>query len=538
MAIKGSLKEASLADVCQLLALGLKTGCLAVTDRARFGEIYFERGRITYARIVNRRDRLGDLLVRDGVVTHDQLEEALSAQERDPDRLLGRLLVERGLLDDAVLERYVRLQIEEAIFHLFTWSRGNFFFAAAHQPADIEIRVAIAAESMLLEAARRVDEWSLIESKVPSFELVFRANRDRLDHIAVELTETQRALIDLLDGERSLHAIVEETGVSEFEVGAAVFGLVQAGLAIETGRRVEQNGRDVEGGEQRNLGFAFLRAGMLEDAARAFRRVLELKPDDDEAQFQLAVIALREERHHDAVRKLRALLDAHGPRFEALVNLSLALRCLGRTRDALLVLDEAERVRPGAPEPPLARAAIRLDRQHIAQARRDLAEYRERVPDAAPVAPQYFYLSALACALLGETDRAWSVASEGVGANPESPPLLLIAGLIAERRGAGEEAERLYRRVTDLDPSLVQAQKSLGDVAFQRGAHDLALHRYQRAAEIAPDLGDDLYARLGDLHYRARNREGAIRYWRRALELNPKNHAVRNNLEIVAHVEH
>ncbi|MGH7448820.1 MAG: DUF4388 domain-containing protein, partial [Longimicrobiales bacterium] len=29
MAIKGSLKEASLADVCQLLALGQKSGCLS-----------------------------------------------------------------------------------------------------------------------------------------------------------------------------------------------------------------------------------------------------------------------------------------------------------------------------------------------------------------------------------------------------------------------------------------------------------------------------------------------------------------------------
>jgi hypothetical protein len=77
MAIKGSLKEASLADVCQLLALGLKSGCLSVADGSRFGQIYFERGRITYARIVNRRDRLGDILVRDRVLAQSQLDEVL-----------------------------------------------------------------------------------------------------------------------------------------------------------------------------------------------------------------------------------------------------------------------------------------------------------------------------------------------------------------------------------------------------------------------------------------------------------------------------
>ena len=45
MAIKGSLKEASLPDVIQLLFLGRRTGCLALADRHNFGTIYFDEGR-------------------------------------------------------------------------------------------------------------------------------------------------------------------------------------------------------------------------------------------------------------------------------------------------------------------------------------------------------------------------------------------------------------------------------------------------------------------------------------------------------------
>ena len=66
MAIKGSLREASLPDVLQLLSMGQKTGCLSVADRNNFGYVYFEHGFITYASIVNRRDRLGDILVKGG----------------------------------------------------------------------------------------------------------------------------------------------------------------------------------------------------------------------------------------------------------------------------------------------------------------------------------------------------------------------------------------------------------------------------------------------------------------------------------------
>ena len=74
MAIKGSLKEASLPDVLQLLAMGKKSGCLSVTHRQSFGYIYFDKGRICYASIVNRRDRLGDILVKNGSITQAQLD--------------------------------------------------------------------------------------------------------------------------------------------------------------------------------------------------------------------------------------------------------------------------------------------------------------------------------------------------------------------------------------------------------------------------------------------------------------------------------
>ena len=56
MAIKGSLKEATLPDVIQLLFLGRRTGCLALADRHNFGTIHFDEGHIIYAAIVNRRE--------------------------------------------------------------------------------------------------------------------------------------------------------------------------------------------------------------------------------------------------------------------------------------------------------------------------------------------------------------------------------------------------------------------------------------------------------------------------------------------------
>ena len=100
MAIRGSLKEASLPDVLQLLALGQKTGCLSIVDRNNIAHVYFDNGRICYASIVNRRDRLGDILVKNGKITQDQLDQAIQRQTRERDKRLGELLIASGALSE------------------------------------------------------------------------------------------------------------------------------------------------------------------------------------------------------------------------------------------------------------------------------------------------------------------------------------------------------------------------------------------------------------------------------------------------------
>jgi hypothetical protein len=128
MAIRGSLKEASLPDVLQLLAMGKKSGCLSVAYRTSFGYIYFDKGRISYASVVNRRDRLGDLLVKNGLITQAQLDASITLQERRRDKRLGELLVEQRALTQDQLHVAISVQIQEAVYFLFTWSQGTFNF--------------------------------------------------------------------------------------------------------------------------------------------------------------------------------------------------------------------------------------------------------------------------------------------------------------------------------------------------------------------------------------------------------------------------
>jgi tetratricopeptide (TPR) repeat protein len=534
MAIKGSLKEASLADVCQLLALGLKTGCLSVTDRSRFGQIFFDRGRICYSRIINRRDRIGDVLVRAGVLTQEQLASALEAQSREPDRKLGEVLVSTGFITHDDLTRYIRLQIEEAIYHLFTWSRGSFFFEADERPENADILVSINPDSLLLEAARRVDEWTIIEKKIPSLDLIFEVDQERAKESFSELTHEQQRILTLLDGAHTVAEVADETSISEFEVGKALYGLIQAGFAARVGHRDEEpvRGKDAEIAERRNLGVAFYRTAMHEEARAEFERLIELDAADVEARFHLALISLREQKYRDAVRQLKLLLDDTGPRFGAFVNMAFALRALGRPQDALLVLEEAEDIKPGTSTVALARAVAFIEAGQKREAGETLKLYMQRLRGNERPAQQYYYYTALLAALGKRLNEADAVVMEGLQEHPESAPLFLLAGLIAERKGEYQAAEKQFRQVLEEDPGLVVGYKNLGDVYYRRGALDESLQYYHRALELRPDLGDDTFAKLGNIFYRRGERDEALRLWNQALSLNPENQVVRNNIEI------
>src|ERR671920_1791299 len=209
MAIKGSLKEASLPDVIQLLFLGRRTGCLALADQHNFGTIYLDEGQIVYASIVNRRDRLGDILIRKGRITADQLQKAIEAQDDDRQHKLGEILVGLGILTRDELEDYMRLQIEEAVYYLFTWTSGTFNFEVGVRPEREDFLVRINPEFLLLEGARRVDEWSLIEKKVPSFDLLFALDQAHIGESAPELSAEQQRLLPLLDGTRDVQAVID-----------------------------------------------------------------------------------------------------------------------------------------------------------------------------------------------------------------------------------------------------------------------------------------------------------------------------------------
>ncbi len=533
MAIKGSLKEASLPDVLQLLSLGQKTGRLSITDQSSMGYIYFEGGRICHATVVNRRDRLGDILVKSGKISQVQLDDAIRKQTDNRDKRLGEILVETGALSRSELDKFMRLQIEDAVYFLFTWRRGNFTFESDIRPHKQDFLVSIDPEGLLLEGARRIDEWSLIEKKIPSFDLLFRLDRDRLESAKVDLTNEQERIIPLLDGSRDVKAIIEATGLVEFDVGKALYGLITAGFVHRAGRSEggeKPEPRSARVDEHRNLGIAFYKTGMLDESVREFRRVVALRPSDGSAFFHLGLIHYRQGQWKQAVESFRAASDLGGAPPAVLHNLAVSYEKAGQFEEAEAILADAVE-RAGNDARVLTNwgiLALRRGDQHEACRRLDLA--RGSAGDR-PLSAVWYWARSLAAAALDRFDDAVEVLREGIELYPDNAVLSNNLAATLDLLGNLEEAEDLLLNALVEEPSMPQLSKNLGDLHYRRGNYDDAWEAYQRVINLQPVLGDDVYFKLGNIAYKKLRREDATKYWKQAVEINPGHELARTNLE-------
>jgi tetratricopeptide (TPR) repeat protein len=233
MAIEGPLAELSIQDVLQLLELAHKTGVLTVRSERLNDEaiIHLSRGAIVFA--VRRRStrRLGQLLIRAGKLTQRELDRALEMQRSDPTRRLAEILLEMGSVGEEELERQLRFQMEETIYEVMPWDEGYFKFEERGEIGDQRLLARVRVESLLMEGARRIDEWTRLEAKVPSPEAVpvLAANADR-EATPLELRSDEWEVLAEIDGERDVRQLAADLGRSAFDVAKIVYGLISTGV--------------------------------------------------------------------------------------------------------------------------------------------------------------------------------------------------------------------------------------------------------------------------------------------------------------------
>ncbi|MBI3081483.1 MAG: DUF4388 domain-containing protein, partial [Gemmatimonadetes bacterium] len=204
------------------------------------------------------------------------------------------------------LERQLRFQLEETIYDLMGWQEGQFRFEETSDLPRGRVAVRVRTESLIMEGARRVDEWGRLESKIPSLEAIpVLAPADEREAPPLELSGEEWEVLAEVDGERDLRQIAAHLGRSSFEIAEIVYRLVSAGVVRVQQHPVEHpeerlgaRATELEPGSAEahyHLGFAAVRTGELDRAAQAWHTFLRLAPKGQRPRSVTRALAAVEE---------------------------------------------------------------------------------------------------------------------------------------------------------------------------------------------------------------------------------------------------
>ncbi len=276
MALRGTLKDFALPDIFQLIGMQRKTGLLTLESERETVTVVFENGMVVMADSSVRRldDLLGTVLVRNGKLKKTDLEEALNKQ-RDSMQRLGYILTSQGYIETEALKEALAEQVQQIVFRVFRWKDGQYDFdPAATVDYDRRNVNPVSTDHILMEGIRRVDEWPIIEKRIPSMRMVFRplvpknqiqvseegqgsvgleaafegldsdgGAQQKSQSDGVVLSETESKIYNLLDGRQSVSALMETTGLSDFDVSRTLFDLIERNLVEPVGHQKDQAAR-------------------------------------------------------------------------------------------------------------------------------------------------------------------------------------------------------------------------------------------------------------------------------------------------------
>ena len=173
MALQGSLADIALPDVIQLVSVSGKTGVFTLSGDGADGKIFIKDGQIT-------------------------------------DAVAGKL---GG---------------EYAVYEMAGWHKGQFIFTAGIESERVTVNKS--NTSLMMEAARRLDEWRVLQRKIPSMDLVpyFLPREPGQDQIT--LSPQEWAIVTKIDGQLSIVKLEEVTSLPAFDVCKVLYGLVASGL--------------------------------------------------------------------------------------------------------------------------------------------------------------------------------------------------------------------------------------------------------------------------------------------------------------------
>ncbi len=218
---KGDVATVGISDILMFLNAAKKTGVLFLELEKCKKVFFMVNGEIYIALSTKPEEHLLEMFKKRKKISKMLVDKILKhAEEENKD--INTIILESREISTDILMQVIRYQLEESIYDLFMEKKGSFSFIDEEPPANTDIFIPISLTNLVMEGARRIDEWSRIRQEIDSMDIVFEksGNKD------INLEPDELVVLDIIDGEKTIENIVEESGIDKFEVVHILYGLL------------------------------------------------------------------------------------------------------------------------------------------------------------------------------------------------------------------------------------------------------------------------------------------------------------------------
>lgn len=229
--IKGNLASFRIVEVMQMLSMQRQTGRLAIRSSAEEIAIYFRDGAVVFSSGSGSDAKAGmDTLLRKSChVDDDSLQHAMSIAGMTGEPV-DKVLIREKLLNVITYADCLRRHTESFVYKVMAWKEGDFSFENAPPPV-FAVPLQIKVDDLLLEGARRSDEWTLIQQKIPNLNIVFESMIGNAEELTTRgMSDTDLKVFSLIDGRRTVQDIIYADYLGEFDVAKSIFILLSVNL--------------------------------------------------------------------------------------------------------------------------------------------------------------------------------------------------------------------------------------------------------------------------------------------------------------------
>ena len=230
MALEGDLKEFSVPEVLQFVALHEGDGILVLTnkgDKITFG---IKGGKIVAALYGKRGtpQPLEEYIIKSGRITKKELKE-FKARAEELDISLDELLKNEGIIDEREIKSVIQFKIQEIVDEALTWKDGTYKFQPGKEIyPNSKVRVALEPNALVMEGMRRIDEWQRIQVVLPDEEIkLWRREEAKIN---VELGEEEKRILEIHKDGMKVKEYIEKSALGKFRTYNALFNLIEMGL--------------------------------------------------------------------------------------------------------------------------------------------------------------------------------------------------------------------------------------------------------------------------------------------------------------------